>query len=472
MFGSQVIWHILPFGPIKGHFTPIEEFKCKGSVKIEDDSENGTTRVIGHELQTCEMTIRVTKATGSDPLLIINALEQCRGISSPVFITSSAPLSLSNHALDALQTSDWTQLTTLGGAADLAKSLLLGFKLGNTSFMLTEVERKPLIVLSDGTIIDAKVRLLFVEDPPQRFFGGLKIYINEKEIKKIFVTECLYDTHAEGEADTLQLKFEKKNEWEEEKPKAGDMVRITDGVVDSGQMYIDKMKPENGGYVITAMSAPKKAFDKRSRSFENLSLPQIAKKIAEDHKLGIKSYGVSNTKYAYVQQRGQSDLAFLAERCRLAGSSFIVFNKELCIYDEQAIENRDPAKTIILPASVKAEFTDDAQEAYSRAEVTNSKNTGKATDNEVKTDKTLMETIYEKTLSLSDMNRIATALLRNANKKRKTGTVTMATQRQLAAGSVINLIAGGWMGKAFIYRCRHDLKMKKTKIWIRKPLNY
>lgn len=474
MFGSQISWNMVPFGPIIGAFMPVTEFSCSAAVKIEEDDENGRTRVTGRELQTCDFTIKVSRATGGNPRLIFEMLDQLKGFSGSLIVTNGAGLSLANNVLDSLQTSDWSKYLTMDGATQLATSLFMGSSLGGVSFMLTRVEIVSEILLSDGDIHTAEIRLSFLEDAGQRQSGGLKVYLNDKEItEKISVTECIYESFAGEEADNLFLKFaDTKNQWAGWQPKNEDMIKITDGVINSGGMFIESLKPEGGQYCLTAYSVPKTAFNKKSRSFEKLSLPQIAKKIADDNKLSVKNYGVPETKTPYVQQRGKSDLAFLSERCRLAGASFIIFNKELCIFDEKTIENKAPTKVITLGLDVDAKFTDDTQNAYSSAQVTNSSYTGTAADKDIASGKSYVEKVNENVFSTADMNRIGQSLLRHANKQKRIGEISMKTCRELAAGSVVNIIARGWQGAAFVYHCRHDLKKKRTRFWIRKPLSY
>lgn len=474
MFGSQISWNLVPFGPIIGAFMPVTDFSCSAAVKIEEDDENGRTRVIGRELQTCDFTIKVSRATGGNPRLIYEMLDQLKGCSGSLIVTNGAGLSLANNILDTLQTSDWSKYLTLDGAGQLATSLFMGASLGGVSFMLTRVAINSEILMTDGDIHTAEIHLGFIEDAAQRQPGGLKVYLNDEEItEKISVTECIYENYAGGETDTLLLKFaDTKNQWAGWKPKNEDMIKITDGVINSGAMFIESLKPESGQYSLTAYAVPKTAFNKKSRSFEKLSLPQIAKKIADDNKLSVKNYSVPETRTPYVQQRGKSDLAFLAERCRLSGASFIIFNKELCLYDEKTMENRPPSKIITLGLDADAKFTDDTQNAYASAHVTNAVHTGTVSDKNAASGKTYIEKVTENVFSTADMNRIGQSLLRHVNKKKKIGEISMKTCRELAAGSVINIMAGGWQGAAFIYRCRHDLKRKRTRFWIRKPLDY
>lgn len=475
MFGAQVTWQLFPFGPILGHFLPVSDFEASAGIKIEEDTENGMSRVTGRELQTCGFSIHVSKLTGGNPWLTFEALKRLKGVSAPLYLSSGTAWSLSNSVLDTLQTSDWRQALTLNGAIGLAKSLFSGTSLGGVSFMLTDVSLEIGMIGKDGEIIDAMIYLSFTEDAGERQSGGLRVFINDEDItSSISVTGCIYEMHAEGEADSLEIHFaDTKRRWVGWKPsKEGDTVKITDGVVNSGVMFIESLKPSSGEYTLRAFSVPKSATNKKSRSFENMSLPQLAATVARDNKLSVKNYGVSGIKYPYVQQRGKSDLAFLHERCKFAGASFLIYDKTLCLYDEKTMENRDCAKILTLGPTVETKFTDDAHTAYSSAKVRNSSFTGTGSDGDVKTGKELVTTISEMASTQAVANRISQAILRDANKKSRRGEVCMNTQRELAAGSVVQIIANGWMGPAFIYRCRHDLKAKKTRFWIRKPLSY
>lgn len=482
MFGANIIWNGIPFGPLlMGHtFWPVSDFACSAGVKLEDDDENGQTRATGRTLQTCGFSIRVTRNTGGYPRLVFDILDKLKGMSSPLFISNGVTLSLANNVLDMIQTSDWTKITSLEGAASLAASLFMGSKLGGVSFMLTAVEIQSEHIGADGELLTADIYLSFTEDAGQRQPGGMKVLINDVDIMdSISVTDCIYEMHAEGQADTLTLKFaDTKKQWvgwkpkQDEKGKRGDLVKVTDGVINTGQMYIESLKPENGAYVLTAYSVPKKAFDKKSRSFEKLPLSQIAKKIAGEYGLELATYGLRDQIHPYVKQNAKSDLAFLNERCRLAGAAFLVFDGKLCLYDERTMENRDAVKTLTISPTAEAVFTDDSHEAYTSAQVTNSDHTGTASDPHVQTGKTYLLSLPEKVSSLADMNRLSQTVLRGINKKKKRGEIFLSTQRELAAGSVINLIANGWAGKAFIYRCRHDLKAHKTRFWVREPLDY
>lgn len=477
MKGTQLIWNGLAFGPIPtaGSFLPVQQFNISAGVKIEADKETGQSRVTGREPQKCCFSIKVQAETGTDPATIYAKLDAMRGQSSGIYIADGKGATLAASILDGLQTSDWRKLLTVENAAATGKRLLYGEAVADCRFMLTAVTLDTIRTTASGTITEALLTLSFTEDAPLQQTGGLRVIINAKDItESIAVTSCFYDMHAEGEPDKLEITFsDTKRQWDKWKPSAeGDTVQITDGPVDSGKLYIDTIKPENGKYRLLAYSTPKSAYSIKSRSFDGLSLPQLARKIANENKLELKLYSVPETKTKYAAQKGQSDLAFLHSMSKRAGVSFLVYNGALCIYSEKHIESQSAAKTITLDQKDTATVTDDRHDAFSLCELFNGKFTGLATDGGIKTGKAHRETVTEAWETQADANAAAAARLRMLNKNSKRAEIETSTQRQLAAGSVISIECNGWKGKAFIYRIRHDLKAKKSKIWVRSPLNY
>lgn len=477
MFGAQVIWNGIPFGAIAGvnTFLPVEEFTCTAEAKIEPDAESGRSRVTGRELQTCCFSVRAIAECGTDPRITYELLRAMRGMSGGVYIANGVSNTLTIAALDAIQTSDWRKLFTADAAADLAKSLLIGTSMGGCQYILHNVTQSVIRTLANGTITESVISLHLTEDAGQRQSGGLRVFVNDKDVTaSIAVSAGHYEMHAEGEADRLELDFsDTKNEWSKWKPdKNGDTVRVTDGAVNTGKMYIDSLKPTGGRYRLIAYSTPKKAFSVRSRSFSGISLSQLAGKIAGEYSLNCKTYGVPESPLSYLVQRGKSDLAFLADACSRCGCAFLVFNGDLCVYSQKYIEGREAAKILEPSRRDSVTVTDDGQGVYQRCELRNGNMTGTAEDAGVKNGKIYRESVKEHWQGIAAANAAAAAKLRELNKLGKRAEVEMPIQRQLAAGSVIDLRCKGWHGCAFVYRCRHDFLSKRSHIWMREPLNF
>jgi phage protein D len=477
MQGVHLIWNGIPFGAIPGKntFLPVQDFTLKTSVKIEADEETGVLKVTGRDPQQCHVNITASTLTGTDPRIAFETLNLLRGKSGGIYIGAGISSTLSRSALDLLQTSDWRKMLSLQGLLEIGKELLHGTKMGSTKFMLTSLAMNAGNVSATGNVNDAVLSLSFTEDSDQSQTGGLRVYVNDKDItSSISVASCYYDMHAEGEADSLLITFaDTKKQWANWKPSAqGDTVRITDGAVDSGKLYIDALKPENGKYKLQAYSTPKSAYSKKSRSFENLNLQQIASKIAKENELTARFFDVPETRFKYVQQKGQSDLAFLQTLCKQRGVAFIIFNGALCLYSEKYLEGANAAKTLSPSRTDDFTITDDKQASWASCELRNGTYTGTASDANVKTGKTYRETVKAAWENQADANAAASARLRQLNKSGKRAELVMSTQRQLAAGSVVDLECNGWEGKAFIYRLRHDLLKKSSRLWLREPLSY
>lgn len=468
---TQLIWNGKPFGAIPGKntFLPVMDFTLKSGVKIEADEETGKLKVTGRELQECHVTLSAETVAGTDPRTVRDTMDAMRGQSGGIYIGGGISATLPKAALDNLQTSDWSKM--LSGIFNGSS----GKKIGSTQFMLTSVDMNASHVSADGKIQSAVLSLSFTEDAGQAQTGGLRVYVNDKDVTdSIAVASCYYDMHAEGEADSLAITFsDTKKQWAKWKPSAqGDTVRITDGAVDSGKLYIDTLKPENGKYKLQAYSTPKSAYSTKSRSFENLTLQQIAGKIAKDNGLQVRFFDVPETQFKYVQQRGQSDLAFLNNLCKQRGVSFIVYNECLNLYSEKSIEAVKASKTLSPGRNDDFTVTDDKQASWASCELKNGTYTGTATDASVKTKKEHRETVQAAWENQADANATAAARLRQLNKSSKRAELVMSTQRKLAAGSVVKLECNGWNGNAFIYRIRHDLLKKSSRLWLREPLNY
>lgn len=477
MFGSQLIWNGIPFGAIAGanSFMPVQHFSMSSRIKVESDEETGITKTTGRELQECSFSIRCQKFAGTDPRAVFALLDALKGQSSGIYLAQGVAATLSLTALNAIQTSDWRKLLTLENAISLAKSLVLGAKIGGCEFMLTAVNMEAVGITSKGDIYDAVITLSLTEKASQSLTGGLRVFYNDNEItEKIQIASCVYEMFAEGASDSIDITFtDVANEWNDWKPSAqGDTIRITDGAIDSGRLYLDSLNPQKARYRIKAFSAPKTAYSIKSRSFASLSLPQLANKIAEDNGLSVKLHDVPETQIVYTQQVSKSDLAFLQESCMRSGVSFVIFDGCLCLYGQQAREKSTPTKNLVLSSSDKISVSTDAHAAYASCELRNGTYTGIATDETVKTGKIHRATVQSAWGSQADANAEAKASLRALNKYTSSASLDMSLQRQLAAGSVISLEADGWSGPAFIYRLRHDLHGKRSAVWIRKPLTY
>ena len=116
----------------------------------------------------------------------------------------------------------------------------------------------------------------------------------------VSVNYCVHEMFAEKQADTLVIRFnDTKGIWSKWQPAAGDTVRFKEGASDTGKMFIHSMKPENGLFTIRAMSMPKTAKIRKSKSWEGVRFLQLANEFAGNHGLTFKKYGCEDQVYPY-----------------------------------------------------------------------------------------------------------------------------------------------------------------------------
>ena len=197
--------------------------------------------------------------------------------------------------------------------------------------------------------------------------------------------------------------------------------------------------------------------------------------MANRHGLKYEGYNIPNVLYEYVCQDDQPDFIFLNTRCKLEGCAFLVYDGKLVVYGEQELEAGTPAKTMTLDTTAKFNYSDNTSKSYKSADIVNGSITGTYSATSEQGSRHLRKIINIPMHSIGEAERFAKNLLRLENKNQKTGTIQRDIQRDLAAGSVINLKTTGaqsWDGPAFITHIRHDLVHLKSKIDIRRPLNY
>lgn len=301
----------------------------------------------------------------------------------------------------------------------------------------------------------------------QLFYNGTDIYGD------ISISSCIHDMYADSHTDELTVKFnDTRHLWDNWQPSQTDTVSLVDGAARSGEMYVQDIAPENGLMVLRAYSIPPTAKDPSSKSWEKVRLFGLGQEIAGRHGLSFETYNVDDQLYQYVRQNNMPDFAFWEQRCALEGLSFLVYDKRLITYSESALESETPAESLLITAADRFEYTDNAREAYGRAELINGRFTGTFTA-PGGSDKLFRKILQVKIMEQGEGNRFAKSILRRENKNKVTGILWTDIKRQYAAGSMVNLeteAVPSWNGPAFLYHVRHDYTKGLSKLFFRKPL--
>ena len=125
---------------------------------------------------------------------------------------------------------------------------------------------------------------------------------------------------------------------------------------------------------ISAVSIPLTASIRReakSRGWEGVTLKNIALDIAHNGGLSLMYESDHDPKFKRVDQRRQSDLAFLQQLCKKVGASVKVTDGSLIVFDEAKYEQREAIFTFKRGDKrlLSVSFTQDSSNTASGAEV-------------------------------------------------------------------------------------------------------
>lgn len=441
-------WKNQKWGANKNLLRGIESLSISCEAKTVTDSANNTTKCQGRTLEKLTVSFSTAIAAGGNPSQEQKQLEKLAGTSAPFYCGEE--------------------------------------QIGDNDFILEAVGMKEGLLSNQGKILKARFDLSFIEDAKEQELNGAEK--NEKELKitfqgenvarRISIKKIFYTEYAENHADVLELHFNDTGKnwdrWDGGKIN-GQEIEIEYGTIKSGKMYITACAPQGGVFVLRALSVPASYNTTHTKSWEKITLEELAKEIAGNHGLGCKTFDTKNKKRKFIQQDNEGDFEFLQKRCLLEGACFVVYNGNLNLYDEKAMETKSPGAKINLDA---AKFTtcspvDTTDQKTKEYTVKNGRFVGTATDSEGT--KTKTEMLDEPLEDDTEAKEIATAKLRAANKGARSMTIDTDLRPEISAGSVVNLETDQkktWAGAAFVCKLRHDLAANKTKLWVRKPLEY
>ncbi len=309
-----------------------------------------------------------------------------------------------------------------------------------------------------------------------------------------------YTDKENDEADELTITLQDKHgkwagAWQ---PEGGLEIEATlyasgasSGVLPCGTFFADSFRYSGNPRTveISAVSIPlKNPIRKRqkTRTFENVSLKDIAAKIAGENGLELLWDAADIAeKYEKKDQQKKSDLAFLCDLAKEQAISVKVTSGQLVLYDRASYEKKDPVATITLGTSfvlnwnfssdqsekyksVKVSYRDPAQKkkrtaASAKFDAAESSGGNPAVMTYTATNDDAGDAGQEfevktRATSLEEAKRIAKAKLRELNQRGVTGSLTLAGDPLLCAGSVIAIAGfGSFDGKYFIETARHEL---------------
>ena len=306
------------------------------------------------------------------------------------------------------------------------------------------------------------------------------------------------------------------------------------GMLNTGMMSVDRMSVSGSPrvFALQAVSIPLDNTIRRTiknRNFEGLTLQAVAGQIAGEAGLTLLFDSQIDPEYDRIDQRQESDLAFLKRLGDEAGVSVKVSDTQLILFDQASYESKEPVKLLTLGTSpvlswnfemqqseryractvkwrdIRQKTTpDSASQAKASARTaapapaaedsdkvdiygTNFQDkAGTKTKGAVKqkaeyieatfVDESVDETgqtyvLKKRCTSYAEAERLAKAKLRRLNLRQTTGSLTVIGDPELAAGSVIALQGfGGMDGSFIIERAVHSMSEQgyRTELSLRK----
>lgn len=142
------------------------------------------------------------------------------------------------------------------------------------------------------------------------------------------------------------------------------------GSLSTGVMVIDELQANGGSSGRTvnfsAVSVPLDNTIRRTpktRNFEALSLQTIASQIAGENGLTFAWDSSDDPTYDRVDQRQESDLAFIERLCQDAGLSVKIAAEKLTIFDQKSYESKTPIDSYTLGSSPILSWSFSAQQS-------------------------------------------------------------------------------------------------------------
>jgi len=376
----QASWSDRKFEISNKMLKSLEGLNISYKVKKKSNGDNGTSVIEGHENQKFDISYSVSPTVGVDPINEYNTMVSYLGKSAP-FLLENALYGPPNVMLSGV---------SLSGEQVLNDGTIVFGKI-TLSFMEWGREGKAKAVKAAAYVSPLKtekVEQTAVDDV-------LKIIYNGKDIhESVSLSTCEHDMYADNKGCKLLMKFnDTKRLWDKWNPDSNDVIQIKYGLADTGRMFVEKAKPENGLMTLSANSLPDTFYKtKYNKSWQNVHLHQLFEEAAGRHGLEFEEYDVEDVIYTYVRQANIADFDFLKQRCRLEGLNFLVHDKKLIVFNEENFEKRDPAQTIVLNESNDFSFDENFEDGYGNAQISNGSITGTYTSRN-KLTKPLIETI-------------------------------------------------------------------------------
>ncbi|QHJ79174.1 MAG: hypothetical protein [Caudoviricetes sp.] len=288
-----------------------------------------------------------------------------------------------------------------------------------------------------------------------------------------------YTDNETGKADDIEIKLQDRTgRWSREwMPTLGDKMEAkikytSNGRVsylNCGTFTLDEFTNEGGSSGTTVAfkgaSVPQNNTVRRTqknRAWESVRLSEIASDVANTGGLRLTYVTSVDPLFDRRDQNNKSDLQFLKELCDEIALSIKVTNDQIVIFNRDDLEQKDPVGAIIYGTQDVKDwsFTTQNHDTYDESTVeyvdpkTNKKTYHTEKDPESTSGKKIKK--VQRVENKAEAERIAKANLKNKNRSKLTGSVTIIGDVRYVAGSIVEVVGfGKFDGKFYIDTATH-----------------
>lgn len=341
----------------------------------------------------------------------------------------------------------------------------------------------------------------------QAIYTRLKLFFTKAgaDVSESILPDLLsfsYTDKETNEADAISVTLKDSDgKWAGSwKPDGGEVVAATiiKGTIDEkqqklycGKFYIDRQSVSGNPrtYSFEGVSIPlNKPIRKKikSRAWEKKSLKEIATAIASENGLSLVWDCEGNEDYDRIEQKRESDMAFLMRLCEEVGFSIKVTDEKLVIFDQLYYEKKSPVKVFTLGKSdiISWSFESNQTEKYKSVTIayrdpkkksfgfagsqslqgglkSNGKNPAviEYTYTDPEADPNGQEFAYKsRAKTLDEAKRKAKAKLRQLNKRAVTGSLNIIGDTSMVAGVVVKCTGfGSFDGNFIVEEAAHGI---------------
>lgn len=290
-----------------------------------------------------------------------------------------------------------------------------------------------------------------------------------------YLSKITYTDRVEDESDDISLTFEDTTaKWQKPwYPQQGDSLEIKLGMpgnmLDCGIFEIDQIEfefpPDTLNVKAIGAAITKSLRTKNSKAFEKQSLKKIAQYFADKH--GLKLTGnigdLAKIQIERKTQDGQTDISFLAKLAKEYGLIFSVRGEQLVFMTTEELEAKPTVLTIDKTQMSKARFQDKTAQVYAAATVSTRNvktNTVKKWQIKPSNNPILRDILIVAGRAENEGQAQAKAkgALKQKNKDKITGTITIPGNNKLVAGVNVELTGvGEFSGKWHITQSAHSV---------------